>query len=56
VSNSRKVNDQIKMREGCAQLGFEVQIDHVQTRISKRDVFSVTAAPKFEVTIQKQLT
>jgi hypothetical protein len=57
MSHSRKVNHQIKPRQRFAQAGcFEVQIDHVQSRIGKRNVFSMTAAPKFQLAIQKQMT
>jgi hypothetical protein len=47
------VNHHIKRRQ--TQLGFEIQIDHVQPRIGKRNVFSVTAGPNLNVAIQEQL-
>ena len=43
------------IRDDAAQVRLEVQIDYVQSRVSKRNVFSVPAAPELNILPQKQL-
>jgi hypothetical protein len=56
MSHTGEVNDQIEShtRQHLPQIRFEVQVDHSQAWIDKRQLLPVPRAPNLRVTIQQQ--